>query len=67
MNLQEVYAVQDESSHWYVIPVELKKDFYSLHERACDDDYDAQEEFEEKFNVYRTGGSLNNIQLWAEI
>ncbi len=65
--MQKVIATQDESSHWYVIPLNIYDEFRQLHEKACDDDYEAQEEFEAKFGKYRTGGWLNNIQLYAEI
>jgi hypothetical protein len=67
MKLQKVEAVQDESSHWYVIPADMSNEFSVLHNKATDEDYDAQEEFIEKFDQYRTGGDLNNIQLYAEL
>ena len=30
------------------------------------DDFDLQEEFEDKFGKYRTGGDLNNVQLYIK-
>ncbi len=70
MGLKKVKVVQDESSHWYVIPVELYQNFKSLVEKSVYDNdigYDAQEEFEEKFEKYRTNGDVNKVQLWAEV
>lgn len=66
-NLQKVVAIQDDSSHWYVIPAEMRKEFRRLEELASNDNDDALNEFIEKFNKYRTGGDLNNIQLYAKI
>jgi len=64
--LKKVIAVQDDSGHWYVIPAELKSEFNKLVD--CDeDDYDLQNEFMERFDQYRTGGDLNNTQLYAEL
>ncbi len=65
--MQKVIATQDESSHWYVVPLNLYDEFRTLHSEAVDDNYEAQEEFEKKFGKYRTGGWLNNIQLYAEV
>jgi hypothetical protein len=67
MALQKVIAIQDESSHWYVIPTGMRDEFRRLEELACDDDNDALDEFIDKFNKYRTGGDVNNVQLYAEI
>ena len=59
-----VHAVQDDSGHWYIIPEELSDEF----------DNDIQSEsmsdngtFDDKYGKYRTGGSLNSIQLYANI
>lgn len=60
----KVKAVQDESCHWYIIPIELSETFKILHEKACNEDYEAEDKFCEIFNKYRTGGDLNNIQLY---
>lgn len=66
--MKKVIAIQDESSHWYVIPAESKSEFNELIERFMNtDDYDILSEFETKFDKYRTGGDLNNVQLYAEI
>lgn len=58
-NLQKVKALQDESGHWYVIPIELVEEFYKFIED--ENNYDS------KWDKYMTGGDLNCIQLWAEI
>jgi hypothetical protein len=64
MSLQKVSAVQDGDCHWYVIPEELYDSFY----KDCgDEDMCDSGEFDEKYGQYRTGGDLNNTQLWAEI
>lgn len=47
------------------LKIELSSEFSTLLGQASfDDDY---EEFESKFGIYRTGGDVNNIQLYAEI
>jgi hypothetical protein len=60
----KVSAVQDDSSHWYIIPSELKKQFYkdldNLSNDTCND-------FDEKYSQYMTGGDINLVQLYAEI
>jgi len=62
--MKKVQAVQDESSHWYVIPNELIDEF-------SDDQEDIKMidsgKFDEKWGKYRTGGDLNLIQLYADI
>lgn len=62
--MKRVYAVQDDSSHWYVIPFELKDLFFAELENGEQDEWD---HFEELFSQYRTGGDLNNIELYAII
>lgn len=62
-NLKKVVAVQDDSCHWYVIPVEMLQEFRKLGEGG----EGTEDEFIEKFSDYMTGGDLNNIQLYAEI
>lgn len=62
--LQKVKAIQDESSHWYVIPEELLPSF-RIDEQ--DEDMIDSGRFDDKWGKYRTGGDLNLVQLWAEI
>lgn len=76
-NLKKVVAVQDDGSNWYVIPSELKEEFRKLDEWIFNAYHnvdipenvliDLESKFTEKFSKYRTGGDLNNIQLYAEI
>lgn len=63
MALRKVKAVRDDSAHWYIIPSEKAEEFNKLLDET-DDEYT---EFEEKFSKYRTGGDVNNVQLYAEI
>lgn len=65
----KVTALKDESGHWYLVPSELKKDFYILLDKASTEDslqYEAEKEFIDKFSKYMTGGDINNIQLYIE-
>lgn len=59
-----VYAVQDNDSHWYVIPYELKDEFFTDLENGEKDEY---EYFGEKYDQYMTGGDLNLIELYANV
>jgi hypothetical protein len=62
--MKKVYAVKDDSGHWYVIPIELKDLFFAELENGEQDDW---EHFEEMFSEFRTGGDLNLVELYAEI
>lgn len=62
--MKKVYAVTDQDGHWYVIPFEMKDDFFKEEENGHIDEY---ESFIEKYSDYRTGGDLNLIQLYADI
>ncbi len=72
--MEKVICLQDESSHWYVIPNDLLSEFNRLL-NLCEEERDlgienlfkTEEEFNKMFSKYRTGGDLNNIQLYAEI
>ena len=63
MALIKVNAAQDDSGHWYVIPIELYDEF--LKEGEIEDFVDSGG-FDNKYGKYRTGGDLNLIQLYAE-
>lgn len=66
--LQKVHVTQDESGHWYVIPVDLKEEFLDrLNVLMEENDPDLEQGFDEKFGKYRTGGDLNLVQLYAEV
>lgn len=63
---EAMYCTQDETGDWYVIPMSLKDSFLAYDEQALENDYDLQDEFEDKFGKYRTGGDLNNVQLYIK-
>ncbi len=60
---ERVLAIQDDSYHWYVIPISLEDEFSEDSENyeMCDSG-----EFDNKWRKYRTGGDLNNIELYAK-
>jgi len=62
--MEKVRIVQDESSHWYIIPNKKLEDFYedSVNIEMCDNG-----NFDRKWAQYATGGSPNNIQLYANL
>lgn len=62
--LRKVKVVQDQDSHWYVIPEELEPSFLI---DLYDDKTIESGEFDSKWRKYRTGGDLNLVQLWVEI
>jgi hypothetical protein len=62
--MQKVKAVRDESGHWYVLPNDLLEQFGK---DEMDEDFVDSGKFDEKYGMYRTGGCLNLIQLYAEI
>lgn len=64
----KVVAVRDDSSHWYVIPKE-KMGIFQNYMNSLEEDWTSELEnsFTKEFDKYRTGGDLNNIQLYAEI
>ncbi len=64
MQIEKVKAVQDNDSHWYIIPNYLIEEFES---DLLNEDLEESGEFGEKYGLYRTHGDLNNIQLYAEI
>jgi hypothetical protein len=60
-----VVAVQDGDSHWYVIPKNLRIEFFELEEK-CNRSGNYKE-FIEKFDGYMTGGDINEVQLYANV
>jgi len=62
--LEPVKAYQDESGHWFVLPVKLEYEFL---EDEQDEDFIDSGGFDEKYGKYMTGGSLNLVQLFAEL
>ena len=70
MEYQRVYITQDNDGHDYVIPYEMREEFDQsiedlnyLNENNDFVNIDAaEEEFEEKFGKYMTGGDINEAQ-----
>jgi hypothetical protein len=60
-----VVVVQDNDDHWYVIPKNLRVQFYELLEKAERDNDHI--DFLEVFDDYMTGGDINNVQLYANV
>ena len=60
----KVKATQDENGHWYVLPNEVVDDF---DKDGQNEDFVDSGDFDNKYNKYRNGGDLNNIQLYANI
>lgn len=58
-----VVAIRDNDGHWYVIPKEMKDEFRFMEDDGEDDEW---VKFNSKFSRYRTGGDLNNIQLFTQ-
>jgi len=63
-NLKKVKAVKDDDGHWYVIPNDMLSEFYKELENT---EFVDSGEFDNKYGNYRTGGDLNNVQLFADI
>lgn len=49
--MREVRPIQDQDSHWYLIPTELKEKFWKMEEEGEADEF---EEFNDTFEKYRT-------------
>lgn len=65
----KVRALQDEGGDWFIIPNNLENKFHKYmndHSRTPSDWYKYEEKFEEIFSQYRTGGDLNNVQLYKK-
>lgn len=66
-SLIKVKALQDNDSHWYVVPNVAAEDFNELCERmSVEDEFTstAEEIFLERFSQYKTEGDLNLVQLY---
>lgn len=63
MDYIPITAVQDESGHWYLIPIRLLGNFRRDLE---DEDMADSGKFDELYGEYRTGGDLNLVQLYIE-
>lgn len=61
--------MSDDASHKYLVPNELAQEFTERMNKMYEDGFEDQDlidEFEKKFGQYRTGGSVNNVQLYIE-
>lgn len=67
-NFKKIYVTQDDCGHWYIIPYKLKDEFIGYISQISDndEDYELQNEFEEKFGEYRTGGDINLTELYTK-
>ena len=66
--MTKVQVREDSEGDWFIIPNELNDKFSELNDKMCFEDYQNQdtiEQFESFFNRFRTGGDLNNIQLYV--
>jgi hypothetical protein len=62
-----IKALKDDEGHWYIIPNEKAVDFYKDLENTYEDDGEKfNDEFNDKYGQYRTGGDLNLIQLYIK-
>lgn len=66
MEYQRVYITQDNDGHDYVIPYEMREEFDHMLEMS---EYvsgtgweDREEEFNDKFSTYMTGGDINEAE-----
>lgn len=66
--MKAVKALRDDDGHWYIVPNDEANEFMKLFDDIIANDYDCDliDKFEEKFSKYRTGGDLNNVQLYIE-
>jgi hypothetical protein len=62
-NLQKVHPVQDDNGHWFILPNEFEEEFEN---DLLDEDFVDSGEFDDKYRKYKTGGALNNVQLYAK-
>lgn len=62
--LRPVHVTKDEDGHWFVIPIELKKEF---NEDLYNENFIDSGKFDKKYGQYRIGGDLNLVQLYAKI
>lgn len=62
MNNQTYFFGQDQDSHWYMIPSELREEWckYTINDL---EDYDEIDEFISKFSQYMTGGGIGDIEF----
>jgi len=67
---KRVVITQDDDGHSYIIPYEMKEEFIDLLNKLIECDYEDAEildEYVNKFEQYRTGGDINNIELYIKL
>ena len=62
--MTRVYVTEDESGHAFVIPYDMKEEFFKDEQ---DEDMIDSGEFDSKWGKYMTGGGLNLVPLYAEL
>lgn len=60
---KKVYPIQSEGD-WYVLPIELKEQFFNDEQN---EEMVESGEFSEKYAKYATGGDLNLFDFYGEI
>lgn len=69
---EKVKALQDEEGHWHVIPDYMYLEWLEIEKGlAAAEEYSEEwnafiDQMEALFGAYRTGGDLNNTQLYVE-
>ena len=62
-NYEPVKVIKDNDGHWYIIPNHLLDEF----NEDLNNEYLVDSgEFDNEWGEYRTGGNLNNIQLYIK-
>lgn len=65
---QLYFFSQDDSCHWYIIPVHLRERWNYLHQCAQSNHEDTAEKYNDmindEFGQYRTGGGIDNIEFY---
>lgn len=64
---QKFFFTQDDSCHWYMIPVEKRDRWRQLNKRRPEiegwDEYDYDDAINDEFGDYRTGGGISDIEF----
>jgi len=57
------FFTQDNSSHWYMIPVTLRAEWRELITKDCEKH---DEIINEDFSKYRTGGGIDHVEFYID-
>lgn len=61
------FFAQDESSHWYMIPVDLRDRWQQLNNQLPEiegwDEEDYNSAIDDEFGDFRTGGGIGHIEF----